>query len=93
MSGQSYRKRAYDSGGYGGDNNDSAYGYDMAMERWCNDYSQEEIMTPEFQNFLKNPPITNYNLVPNDQGQVTFNANLGPYTQLFVIAIDESSVA
>ena len=48
---------------------------------------------PEFQNFLKNPPHTQLNLVPNAEGEVNFTANLAPFTQLFVIAIDLTSVA
>lgn len=34
-----------------------------------------------------------FNLKPDEQGIVKFSANLNPFTQIFVLAIDESSVA
>ena len=52
-----------------------------------------EMKIPEYQNFLKNPPFTQFNLVPNEAGQVKLSANLTAYTQLFVLAIDTNSVA
>jgi hypothetical protein len=49
---------------------------------------------PELQNFLKNPPLTLFNLVPSSEtGEVTFTANLKPFTQLYIVAIDLNSVA
>jgi hypothetical protein len=49
---------------------------------------------PEFQNFLKNPPFTLFNLTPNPQtGEVTFQANLKAYNQIYIVALDLNSVA
>ena len=48
----------------------------------------------ELQNFLRTPPLALFNLVPKgDQGEVTFTANLKGYTQLYILAIDQNSVA
>jgi len=49
---------------------------------------------PGMQNFLKHSPVTLFNLVPNAQsGEVSFQINLKPYTQLFILAVDLNSVA
>lgn len=42
---------------------------------------------------MRNTPLQLFNLAPNQQGEITFNANLKPYTQLFLLAIDVNSVA
>jgi hypothetical protein len=42
---------------------------------------------------LKHPPLVLFNLAIDPQGQVQFNANLAHYTQLFVVAVDQNSVA
>ena len=34
-----------------------------------------------------------FNLVPNEDGEVKFSANLTPYTQLYVVAMNMQSVA
>ena len=34
-----------------------------------------------------------FNLIPDEDGIVKFSANLAPYTQLYVVAVDSSSVA
>ena len=56
-------------------------------------HSPESINIPEFQNFLRNTPLSLFNLAPNQQGEVTFSGNLKPYTQLYILAIDVNSVA
>ena len=53
-----------------------------------------EIKIKEFQNFLRCPPLALFNLVPSKEtGEVQFSANLKAYTQLYVLAIDQNSVA
>jgi hypothetical protein len=53
-----------------------------------------EMKILELQNFLRTPPLALFNLVPQgDQGEVTFTANLKGYTQLYILAIDQNSVA
>jgi hypothetical protein len=53
-----------------------------------------EMKILELQNFLRTPPLALFNLVPRgDQGEVTFTANLKGYTQLYILAIDQNSVA
>jgi hypothetical protein len=34
-----------------------------------------------------------FNLAPNQDGEINFKANLKPYTQLYILAIDVNSVA
>ena len=34
-----------------------------------------------------------FNLAPNQEGEINFKANLKPYTQLYILAIDVNSVA
>lgn len=56
--------------------------------------ASETQVIPEFQNFLKNPTFTMFNLAPNPQtGEVSFQANLKAYNQVYVVAIDLNSVA
>jgi hypothetical protein len=50
-------------------------------------------MIPELQNFLKTSPLTLHNLPIGEDGVVTFKANLKPYTQLYILALDLNSVA
>jgi hypothetical protein len=53
-----------------------------------------EMKILELQNFLRTPPLALFNLVPQgDHGEVTFTANLKGYTQLYILAIDQNSVA
>jgi len=50
-------------------------------------------MIPELQNFLKSPPLTLFNLPISEGGVVSFKANLKPFSQLYVLAVDLNSVA
>jgi hypothetical protein len=78
-------------GGYGGD--EAEYGYDMMLDR-ISESDSDLSKIPEIQNFLKTPPLAIFNLVPSaDKGEITFQANLRPFTQLYVLAIDLNSVA
>jgi hypothetical protein len=43
-------------------------------------------------NFLKHPGFTMFNLTPKD-GCVSFDADLSAYSQLYLIATDNDSVA
>jgi hypothetical protein len=68
-------------------------GYDRLIAK-LSDTSSSEMKIPELQNFLKNPPLSIFNLVPNpESGEITLTANLKPFTQLYILAIDLNSVA
>jgi len=51
----------------------------------------------EFENFLKCPPVQLFNLKPefSEEGdaKITFEADLAPFTQLFLVVVDKNSVA
>ena len=94
---QSIASFAYDdySGGAGygyGGGEQEEFGYDMFINQGSTG-SFDQMNITETQNFLKNPPFTAFNLVPNQDGEVSFTANLKPYTQLYILAIDLNSVA
>ena len=75
-------------GGY-----DDGMSYDMMVNSLGTIGSSENKIL-ELQNFLRTPPLALFNLIPSpDSGEVTFTANLKPYTQLFILAIDQNSVA
>ena len=78
--------------GYSGGGADM-FGYDELVQQMGNSHSREQLMIPELQNFLKSPPLTLFNLPIGEGGVVTFKANLKPYTQLYVLAVDLTSVA
>lgn len=66
--------------------------YDMLIAQASGGSTEMKIL--ELQNFLRTPPLALFNLVPQgDHGEVTFTANLKGYTQLYVLAIDQNSVA
>lgn len=68
-------------------------GLDQMIDRMGDAYNNE-FKILELQNFLKNPPLVLFNLSPSQEtGEVTFKANLKPYSQLYVVAIDLNSVA
>lgn len=81
-----------DSYAYGGGFDGSEIGYDMLISQASGGSTEMKIL--ELQNFLRTPPLALFNLVPQgDHGEVTFTANLKGYTQLYVLAIDQNSVA
>lgn len=77
----------------GGSGGEDMFGYDTLVQQMGNSHSREQLMIPELQNFLKSSPLTLFNLPIGEGGVVTFKANLKPYTQLYVLAIDLTSVA
>jgi hypothetical protein len=86
-----YQPSSYtaDIGGYSGADE---MGYD-AMVSAIGEASSSQNKILELQNFLRNPPFTLFNLAPSSTGEITFTANLKPYTQLFILAVDQNSVA
>jgi hypothetical protein len=67
-------------------------GFDMLISQAGGGSHDMKIL--ELQNFLRTPPLALFNLVPQgDHGEVTLTANLKAYTQLYVLAIDQNSVA
>ena len=77
---------------YGGGFDGTEIGYDMLISGASGGSTEMKIL--ELQNFLRTPPLALFNLVPQgDQGEVTFTANLKGYTQLYILAIDQNSVA
>jgi hypothetical protein len=80
--------------GYGGSRNEEEMlGYDFMLGN-AGSMGGEELVIQEFQNFLKIPPLSLFNLSPNaETGEISFQANLRPYSQLFVVALDLTSVA
>ena len=80
-------------GGYGFGGDYEGLGYDQ-MIGTLGQMGSSEIKILEFQNFLRTPPLSLFNLVPQgENAEVSFTANLKPYTQLYVLAIDQNSVA
>lgn len=80
-------------GGGGEREDDEDFGFDALIGNMGR-IASEDVKISELQNFLKNPPLTLFNLVPSaDSGEVSFTANLKPYTQLFILAVDTNSVA
>jgi hypothetical protein len=78
---------------YGGGFDGTEIGYDMLISQASGGSTEMKIL--ELQNFLRTPPLAIFNLVPpkGDLGEVTFTANLKGYTQLYILAIDQNSVA
>jgi hypothetical protein len=84
---------AYDDFGGFSNNDDGEFGYDALINNIGGSYATESIRISEMQNFLRNQPMSLFNLAPNQQGEINFNGNLKPYTQLYILAIDVNSVA
>lgn len=69
-------------------------GYDAMLSNSSVMSGGEGQVITEFQNFLKNPTFTLSNLTPSAQtGEVTFQANLKAYSQVYIVAIDLNSVS
>jgi hypothetical protein len=88
-----YNPSSYSSDPYAyGGGFDGDLGYDMLISQAGGGSHDMKIL--ELQNFLRTPPLALFNLVPQgDHGEVTLTANLKAYTQLYVLAIDQNSVA
>ncbi|CDW90653.1 UNKNOWN [Stylonychia lemnae] len=74
------------------------YGSDQEMNfnkllEGLNELKQEEGKISEFQNFLKNGALTDFNLKPDSNGEIKISRNLLPFTQLHILVIDKNSVA